>query len=274
LIRKSYLKTIITITLMLCACYGTHASNTLTLSLESPKLEESSNAKTQPAKKSSDKPAAKQNTVKVGRVGVVTTAAAIYHSKSSSSAKYADVKADTPLAIVREEDGWYGVLMSNGKIGWIKTIFVDETGYDLVAKKPLNRSLGTSRGGYTRNTDWLDELVKTASQTSVARYLYGGTNPSSGMDCSAFVQMIFRQYNINLPRTSRQQAQVGQSVPFDQLQPGDRLYFACRNPYIDHCGIYTGNGYFVHCSATRNGVGIDSLASDFFWRSLVVAKRS
>lgn len=260
---------------MLSAVFGAYASDTLTLSLESPKLGESSNEKAHSTKKTTPSKAAKQNTVKVGRVGIVIKSAAIYHEKTSTSAKYAEVKTDTPLAIVREEGEWYGVLMSNGKVGWIKALFVDETGYDLIAKKPLDRGFGTSRGGKTdRTQSWLDELVKTASQTSVTRYLYGGTNPSSGMDCSAFVQMIFRQYNVSLPRTSRQQAQVGQTIPFDQLQPGDRLYFACHNPYIDHCGIYAGNGYFVHCSATRNGVGIDSLASDFFWRSLVVAKRS
>jgi cell wall-associated NlpC family hydrolase len=201
--------------------------------------------------------------------------AAIYRSKSSSSAKYATVKSDTPLAIVREDGEWFGVLMSNGQIGWIKAMNVKETGYELVANKPVNRGGFTSRGGQVSRTEnWLDELVRTASQVPVAKYIYGGTNPATGMDCSAFVRMVFGQYNVKLPRTAREQALVGQTVPFDQLQPGDRLYFSCRNSYIDHCGIYAGNGHFVHCSASRNGVGLDSLASDFFWRSLVVAKRS
>ncbi|MCE5314666.1 MAG: C40 family peptidase [Armatimonadota bacterium] len=249
-------------------------ADTLTLSLESPTLGTSS--KQQPTS-SQAKKTVKQTTVKVGRVGTVcVSSAAIYHAKSASAAKYAMVKSDTPLAIVKEEGEWYGVLMSNGQIGWIKAFNVKETGYDLIAKKPFDRGEGTSRGSQTTRTgiSWLDDLVRTASQTSVARYLYGGTNPSTGMDCSAFVRMVFGQYNVKLPRTAREQALVGQTVPFDQLQPGDRLYFSCRKSYIDHCGIYTGNGNFVHCSATRNGVGIDSLASDFFWRSLVVAKRS
>ena len=105
-------------------------------------------------------------------------------------------------------------------------------------------------------------------------YVYGGTSTTSGMDCSAFVRSVFGQYGVNLPRTARAQAQVGASVPFDQLQPGDRLYFACKNPYPDHCGIYAGNGYFIHCSARKGGVAIDSLATDFFARSLVTARRS
>ena len=97
---------------------------------------------------------------------------------------------------------------------------------------------------------------------------------TSGMDCSAFVRMVFGQHGFSLPRTAREQAGVGQTVTVDQLQPGDRLYFSCKNPYIDHCGIYAGGGYFVHCSSSRGGVAVDSLSSSFYWRNLVIAKRS
>ena len=60
----------------------------------------------------------------------------------------------------------------------------------------------------------------------------------------------------------------------DQLRPGDRLYFSCKYSYVDHCGIYAGNGYFIHSSVSRKGVGVDSLSSDYYWRSLVTARRS
>ncbi|MCE5198995.1 MAG: NlpC/P60 family protein [Armatimonadota bacterium] len=255
-----------------------YASSTLTLSLESPELGDSAakHSSTSQAKKASPK-TTKANVVKVGRVGTVRVAKApIYRAQSYTSRKYATVKSGTPLAIVREENGWYGVMMSNGGVGWIPAVNVSETGYDLVAKQSdLTRGAGTSRGGaLDRDEMFTNTLVRTAAQAQVARYLYGGTNPASGMDCSAFVRMIFKEFSINLPRTSREQATVGTTIPLDQLQPGDRLYFACRNPYIDHCGIYAGNGYFVHCSASRNGVGVDSLSSSFFARSLVVAKRS
>jgi len=88
------------------------------------------------------------------------------------------------------------------------------------------------------------------------------------------VRTVFGRLGVTLPRTAREQAGVGQTVAFDQLQPGDRLYFSCKNPYVDHCGIYAGGGYFVHCSSSRGGVAVDSLAADFYWRSLITAKRS
>jgi len=217
-------------------------------------------------------------TVRVGRVGAVQVASApIFMTRSSRSTKYTTVKAETAVAVVKEEGDWYGVLMANGSVGWIKRFNVKMTGYELVAKKPQpDRGSSTSRGGQPARgvPDTGEGIVHTALQYSGVPYIYGGVDPATGMDCSAFVRMVFGQYGTYLPRTAREQALVGATVPFDQLQPGDRLYFCCKNTYVDHCGIYAGNGYFVHCSAGRNGVGIDTLTSDYYWRSLVVAKRS
>lgn len=258
---------------------------TLTLTLEAPSLSSSTGAQTSSSTPAAKQPAKKaENTgdkVTVGEVGTVCVSIAyLYKSKSSSAGIYTSVKEETPLAIVRNEGDWYGVLMNNGNIGWIPKKNVRMSGYNLVAdKSDLSRGSYTSRGGETMRSNALsasggNELIKTALQYAGVRYVYGGTNPSTGMDCSAFVQMVFRQHGIKLPRTAREQALVGETVPFDQLQPGDRLYFRCKYSYIDHCGIYAGNGYFIHCSVSNKGVGVDSLASDFYWRSLVVAKRS
>ncbi|MGC8863629.1 MAG: C40 family peptidase [Armatimonadota bacterium] len=248
----------------------------IVLSLETPELDStSSSAASKGAPATETK--RQQNQVRVGKVGVVAAAkATIYQSRSAKSSKYADVNRETPLAIIREEGPWYGVLMINGAIGWISKHLVRLTGYELVADRSAGmRGIATSRGGdASRGTMIGDGIVRTALGYSGVRYVYGGTDPATGMDCSAFVRMVFGQFGINLPRTAREQAEVGTSVPFDQLQPGDRLYFQCKNGYIDHCGIYAGNGYFVHCSASRGGVAVDSLDSDFYWKTLVAARRS
>lgn len=270
---------LIAIIAALCVPIGADTSGTLSFGLEAPALgspttNKASDAETQsvPEKRS------QEVTVKVGRVGIVQVAgAAIYRDRSTRAAKFTTVKSQTPLAIVDEKGEWYGVLMINGAVGWIPRSSVKMTGYDLVAQKPAdpNRGAATSRGGEVDRTGVLgDSIIRTAMQYSGVNYVYGGTDPATGMDCSAFVRMVFGQYGFSLPRTAREQATVGTTVPFDQLRPGDRLYFQCKNSYIDHCGIYAGNGYFIHCSAGRNGVGVDSLASDYYWRSLVVAKRS
>ncbi|OFX16412.1 MAG: hypothetical protein A2Z18_01040 [Armatimonadetes bacterium RBG_16_58_9] len=260
------------IAMLPCSC-AVHASQSLTLSLESPEL----GAKPPAAKAESKTTAQNRNTARIGRVGKVKVSTAfIYKSKSAGSAKYCTIKSGTCLAVIHEEGAWYGVLMSTGATGWIPAKNVEMTGYDLVKTKSGDkRGNLTSRGGDPeRDLTGGSEIVRTALGYSQVRYVYGGTNPASGMDCSAFVRSVFGRHGVSLPRTSREQAQVGREVPFDQLQPGDRLYFACRNPYIDHSGVYAGNGLFVHCSSSRGGVGVDTLANNFFWRSLVTARRS
>lgn len=258
-------------------CSAATASQTLTLSLETPSLDApSSSAKSAPPK-ATKAPAPKDTNVRIGHVGLVTAAvASIYQSRSQSSRLYARVKAETPLAVVREEGQWLGVMMVNGATGWIPADCVKLIGYDLVAKKPeANRSTVPSRGTPTSRGGLMDsDIIRTAMGYAGVSYVYGGTSPVTGMDCSAFLRSVFSQYGVKLPRTAREQAQVGVSVSFDQLQPGDRLYFACKNTYPDHCGVYAGGGYFVHCSSRKKGVAVDSLSDSFFARSLVAAKRS
>lgn len=247
----------------------------LTLRLEEPSL---NNAAQQPQVKAKTEQkkteTVKQVSVKIGKVGLVNVAStSIYKNKSTSSAKFTTVGAETPLAVVKEEKEWYGVLMANGAIGWVRSKNVKMSGYELVMRQDADARQSNPGLDLSKSNSWASDLLRTALNYSGVRYVYGGTNPSSGMDCSAFVRMVFSQYSIPLPRTAREQAQVGITVPFDQLQPGDRLYFQCKYPYIDHCGIYAGNGYFIHCNASKNGVSVDTL-ENFYLRSLVIAKRS
>lgn len=272
MIRRFLLTTVVAL-----VCSAAWASQTVTLSLETPSLggaSASSQSSTPPSGKSQ---ATTSASVKIGRVGLVTApVASIYQTRSSSSRRYARVKAETPLAVVSEQGQWLGVLMVNGATGWISASSVKLIGYDLMANKPdANRSTASSRGvPSSRNALGDSDIIRTAMQYAGVPYVYGGTSPVRGMDCSAFLRSVFSQYGVSLPRTARQQAQVGESVSFDQLQPGDRLYFACKKSYPDHCGIYAGGGYFVHCSASKKGVAVDSFADQYFARSLVAVRRS
>ena len=232
-------------------------ADSLTFRLDAPALEKSAAKPVENAQQSSQSVPAKQEqttkTATIGVVGTVREAAGIFELRSAKSRRYITVMPQTPLAIVKDADGWYGVLMVNGKTGWINSKHVNLTGYELVAKQPLGEL--TSRGGDPQRFGSATGLIKTALGYSGVRYVFGGNDPANGIDCSEFLRLVFSQYGVNLPRTTREQAEVGANVPFDQLQPGDRLYFACNHSYIDHCGIYAGNGYFVHCSHSRHGVG-------------------
>lgn len=200
---------------------------------------------------------------KVGQIGVVASPYAnIYRDRSRSGRVFSAAKKGTPVAIVSSHPKWYGVLMANGWTGWLESKHIKLTNYLLVASQnPKSYAHATS-------------IISTANGYMGVPYIMGGTNPSRGMDCSAFVQQVFARNGISLPRTARTQARVGSPVPLDQIRPGDRLYFSCKNSYIDHCGIYIGGGQFIHCSASHGGVAIDSLAKNYYWQNLITVRRS
>ena len=89
-------------------------------------------------------------------------------------------------------------------------------------------------------------------------YLYGGTSPSTGFDCSGLTQYAFRQAGITIPRVSYEQAAAGRSVPYSQLRVGDLVAF---NSPVSHVGIYVGNGPFIHSPKTGDVVKITKLSA-------------
>lgn len=83
-------------------------------------------------------------------------------------------------------------------------------------------------------------------------YVWGGTDPDRGLDCSGLVQLVYRNLGVELPRVSRDQANAGQPVAsLDQAQPGDLLAF---NSPVSHIGIYVGDGKMIH--APRPGAQV------------------
>jgi cell wall-associated NlpC family hydrolase len=114
-------------------------------------------------------------------------------------------------------------------------------------------------------------IIATGKQFIGVKYLYGGTTPS-GFDCSGFVQYTFAKNGISLPRVSRDQFKVGTSVSFNNLLPGDLVFFSlAKNGIADHEGIYVGNGQFINASSSK-GVTIYTLGP--YWQSSFVgAKR-
>ncbi|WP_255362592.1 C40 family peptidase [Blastococcus aurantiacus] len=91
-------------------------------------------------------------------------------------------------------------------------------------------------------------IVTKAQEYLGVPYLWGGTNPSKGLDCSGFTQLVYRSQGVELPRVSAQQATAGRAVPsLEQAQPGDLLFFdySPSRPGIDHVGIYVGDGQMI-----------------------------
>lgn len=92
------------------------------------------------------------------------------------------------------------------------------------------------------------------------RYRLGGTD-YRGIDCSALVQAVFKDaFEMDLPRTSSEQAKLGQPVPRDQIQPGDLLYFIDRGRR--HVGVAVNEREFLHASRKK---GVTLSKFDDYW---------
>ena len=96
-------------------------------------------------------------------------------------------------------------------------------------------------------------------------YRYGGTS-RRGLDCSAFVMMTVRdKVDLQLPRSTRQQAKVGTEIDKEQLLPGDLVFFKTGSGDNGlHVGIYDTDNQFIHASTSR-GVTRSSL-NNVYWR--------
>lgn len=92
------------------------------------------------------------------------------------------------------------------------------------------------------------------------RHRTGGTD-RQGVDCSGLMQAIFREaFQVELPRTSRDQSRMGQRVETRQMRPGDLVYFTDKGG--DHIGVLVTDRTFLHASASR-GVILSTL--DAYW---------
>ena len=94
------------------------------------------------------------------------------------------------------------------------------------------------------------------------KYVYGGSSPKTGFDCSGLTSYVYKQFGYTLSRTSTAQAKNGKEVSKDELQPGDLLIFKNQSlTRIGHVGIYIGNNKMIHASEPGVGVVITDLSA-------------
>ena len=99
-------------------------------------------------------------------------------------------------------------------------------------------------------------VVSIALQYLGVPYVWGGSSPSTGFDCSGFSSYVFAQVGVYLPHHAASQYSMGTAGPYDQLAPGDLVFFSG----LGHVGIYIGSGQFVHAPHTGDVVRIAYLS--------------
>ena len=214
----------------------------------------------------------------VGRLAIVTSDKAVIVAGSAAAGRVLSVcPKGQYLALSGQTPTQYAVLMVDHSLGFVSRSDVQLLQYQVVNTAPdaAAESDGQASAGSPNTLGF--RLVQTAERYLDVPYVWGG-NTAAGIDCSGFVKAVYGTYGLTLPRHSGDQAAVGYDVPrsdWAQWVPGDRMYFACHHPEIDHTGMYIGGGYFIHASAGHgHKVAIDRVDGEYYADHLVCVRRS
>ncbi len=114
-----------------------------------------------------------------------------------------------------------------------------------------------SRGATSANAS-ASNIIAYASNFLGTPYLWGGTSPSTGFDCSGFTQYVYAHFGIKVGRTTYDQINDGYQVSKDELQAGDLVFFG-KNNDPNHMGIYVGNNTYIHAPRTGDVIKISAM---------------
>lgn len=221
-----------------------------------------------------------QVTARLGRM--IASATDIYRLPDPRSQWVGKVKQGQQVAIVSQWMGWFAIIMGDGSQAYVPQTSVEVLPYEVRsvgpsrpetpgAQQPVSYERRSDLGTLQVASDAGRKVIEEALSYRGTPYVYGG-NSRAGVDCSGLVRNCFAANGMSLPRRASEQARIGQEVPLDQLQPGDRIYFSVRKEF-DHTGIYLGGGNFIHAGSSRGNVGIDSLSQRLYARTLSAARR-
>lgn len=138
----------------------------------------------------------------------------------------------------------------------------------------LQRKLDEPVSFFERYTNAAQDVILQGLKMVGVSYRRGGSSENSGLDCSGFVQVVFKDsVGTLLPRTAREMSEVGQQVDTSQLKPGDLVFFNTMRRAFSHVGIYLGDNHFLHSPKPGAEVRVESMDSSYWVQRYNGARR-
>ena len=163
-----------------------------------------------------------------------------------------------------------GVTQVQARISEIQTRFVHRAPATngnwarAAAAAGLDGASATSASSSPGATATESAVLAEAEKYLGVPYLWGGTDPTKGLDCSGFTKLVYDNLGIDLPRTSSQQATSGRAVAsLADARPGDLVFFdnSSDRPGIDHVGLYLGNGKMMAAPQAGESVKVQDVGT-------------
>ena len=156
---------------------------------------------------------------------------------------------NTDVKVTGEVEDWYKVKF-NDYSGYIHKELLSDSKVEATNRGTSNREKAISNVSNNKVSELGSEIVSYAKQYLGCPYVYGAAG-SQSFDCSGFTMYVYKHFGYSLAHSATAQSKVGTYVAKENLQPGDLVFFLDYETMdgIGHCGIYIGEGEFIHASS-------------------------
>lgn len=182
------------------------------------------------------------------------------------------------VKVTAENGDWYKVEV-DGKTGYIAKRLLSDKQVATTSRGDVERQEEKPTNGVQNNEvpqiSKGNQVVEYAKKYLGCKYVYGASGPNT-FDCSGFTMYVFRNFGVSLSHSATAQSRVGTYVAKENLQLGDLVFFTDYETGhgIGHCGIYIGDGNFIHASSgTGYCVKISTLTSGSYLKRYETARR-
>ena len=214
------------------------------------------------------------------------TSVYVRNEASTSASIVITLIQNTDVVVTGESGDWYKVKYNNYE-GYIYKDLLSESKVETTNRSNVERTTSITPmineeeqeekkdEETVTNSSKGEEIVAYAKQYLGCPYVYGASG-SSSFDCSGFTMYVYKHFGYSLSHSATAQSRVGTAVSKENLQPGDLVFFLDYETMdgIGHCGIYIGDGNFIHASSGSGYcVKISTLTSGSYLRRYASARR-
>lgn len=248
-------------------------------------------AKTTPEPENNQNNQNENNNTSSQKIGYISANSVNFRKTPSTSGEViTKLTRNVEVIVIAQGDGWTEIEF-NGDKGYVSTEYVSDTKIETTSRGGVAPRTGNTNNAVEDNSSSVEEdttsysggkssgkvsgsdVVAYAKKYLGYRYVYGGSTPKSGFDCSGFTSYVYKHFGVSLSRTSSGQASNGKAVSKSSLQVGDVICFSSssKSKRVGHVGIYIGNGKFIHAANSRKGVIISKVSGAGYY--FVTARR-